>query len=74
VHIAEPVIAPNEELYTIVGIEPDVMGGSTVMMRLSQGVAMRRVIEYLNPRYNILGFEELLPTMHEIFIETVTAK
>lgn len=74
VHVAEPVIAPNAELYTIAGIEPNVMGGSTTMMNLMPGVTMRQVIEYLNPRYNILGFEELLPTMHEIFIETVTKK
>jgi ABC-2 type transport system ATP-binding protein len=74
VHVAEPVIAPNAELYTIAGIEPNVMGGSTTMMHLVPGVTMRQVIEYLNPRYNILGFEELLPTMHEIFIETVTKK
>lgn len=74
IRVAEPVVAPAPELFEIVGIEPDVMGGSQVMVRLMPGVAMRAVIEFLNPLYNILGFEELFPTMNEIFIETVTGK
>lgn len=72
VRVAEAVIAPFPELFSIDSIETAVMGGSQIMMRLMPGVAMRDVIDFLNPRYTILGFEELFPTMNEIFIETVT--
>ncbi len=72
VRVAEPVIAPNPELFRIDSIEPDIMGGSQIILRLAPGVAMRTVIDFLNPTYTILGFEEIFPTMNEIFIETVT--
>ncbi|MDE5922582.1 MAG: ATP-binding cassette domain-containing protein [Muribaculum sp.] len=72
VRVAEPVIAPNPSLFQIDSIEPDVMGGSQIILRLAPDVAMRTVIDFLNPIYTILGFEEIFPTMNEIFIETVT--
>lgn len=72
VRVAEPVIAPNPELFRIDSIEPDIMGGSQIILRLAPRVAMRTVIDFLNPIYTILGFEEIFPTMNEIFIETVT--
>lgn len=72
VRVAEPVIAPNPEFFRIDSIEPDIMGGSQIILRLARGVAMRTVIDFLNPTYTILGFEEIFPTMNEIFIETVT--
>ncbi|MDE5705448.1 ABC transporter ATP-binding protein [Muribaculum sp.] len=72
VRVAEPVIAPNPSLFQIDSIEPDIMGGSQIILRLAPDVAMRTVIDFLNPIYTILGFEEIFPTMNEIFIETVT--
>ena len=72
VRVAEPVIAPNPEFFRIDSIEPDIMGGSQIILRLAPGVAMRTVIDFLNPTYTILGFEEIFPTMNEIFIETVS--
>ncbi len=72
VRVAEPVIAPNPEFFRIDSIEPDIKGGSQIILRLAPGVAMRTVIDFLNPTYTILGFEEIFPTMNEIFIETVT--
>ncbi len=74
VRVAEPVVAPMPELFSIDSINPDRMGGCVVMMRLASGVEMRDVIAALNPHYTLLGFEELLPSMNEIFIETVTGK
>ncbi len=41
------------------------------LIRLAQGVAIREVITRLNEQYSLRGFHELLPSMHEIFIETV---
>lgn len=58
---------PCEELFTIEEARPE----GTTIIRLVQGVAIREVIARLNEQYALRGFSELLPTMHEIFIETV---
>lgn len=60
-------LQPCEEMFTIEETRPD----GTTIIRLSQGVAIREVIARLNEQYALRGFSELLPTMHEIFIETV---
>ena len=61
------LLQPCEELFTIEETRPD----GTTIIRLAQGVAIREVIARLNEQYALRGFSELLPTMHEIFIETV---
>lgn len=60
-------LQPCEEMFTIEEARPD----GTTIIRLTQGVAIREVIARLNEQYALRGFSELLPTMHEIFIETV---
>lgn len=61
------LLQPCEEMFTIEEARPD----GTTIIRLAQGVAIREVIARLNEQYALRGFSELLPTMHEIFIETV---
>ena len=60
-------LQPCEEMFTIEEVRPD----GTTIIRLAQGMAIREVIARLNEQYALRGFSELLPTMHEIFIETV---
>lgn len=72
VQIAEPILAPNPDLYSLDFVKPSRFGGSEATVRLNAGVSMREAIESLNSRYTLLGFEELLPSMNDIFIETVT--
>ena len=60
-------LQPCEEMFTIEEARPD----GTTIIRLAQGVVIREVIARLNEQYALRGFSELLPTMHEIFIETV---
>lgn len=60
-------LQPCEVMFTIEEARPD----GTTIIRLAQGVAIREVIARLNEQYALRGFSELLPTMHEIFIETV---
>ena len=60
-------LQPCEEMFSIEETRPD----GTTIIRLAQGVAIREVIARLNEQYALRGFSELLPTMHEIFIETV---
>ncbi|MDO4510330.1 MAG: ATP-binding cassette domain-containing protein [Bacteroidales bacterium] len=72
-HLYEITLAPGEvlepcpELFTIEESRP----GGTTLIRLATGVEMRTVITRLNEQYTLAGFRELLPSMHEIFIETV---
>lgn len=70
--IAEPVLAPNPVLYRINHIASNSVGGCEAVVALADGVSMRDTIAYLNEKYTISGFEEILPSMNEIFIETVT--
>ncbi len=70
--IAEPVLAPDATLYSIMGLEQNSVGGCEAVVALVAGVSMRETIATLNEKYTILGFEEILPSMNEIFIETVT--
>lgn len=72
VHVAEPVLAPDNELYSIVALSPRLQSGCEATVKLNQGVTTRDAISNLNDKYTLLGFEELLPSMNEIFIETVT--
>ena len=72
VHIAEPVIAPTPELFSIENLDRHPMGGTDVTLRLAKGIELKYVIAQLNEKYTLMGFEEILPSMNEIFIETVT--
>ncbi len=72
VHVAEPVLAPDNTLYSIIALSPRLQSGCEATIKLAQGVTTRDAISNLNDKYTLLGFEELLPSMNEIFIETVT--
>jgi ABC-2 type transport system ATP-binding protein len=61
----------NNDLYTIEKIAP-CYGGIESTIRLMPGVAIRDVLSKINNQNQLGGFQELLPSMHEIFIETVT--
>ena len=60
------MLKPCPELYTIEQAQ-----GAGTLIRLAPEVAIREVITHLNQQYSLQGFHELLPGMHEIFIETV---
>ena len=72
VTVAEGAIAPDDSLYNIVSTTPNGYGGTESVIRLQTGTSMREAINHLNSNYTLTGFQEILPTMNEIFIETVT--
>ena len=72
VELNDDVLAPNENLYEIQNINERPAGGVEVVVRLKDGVSVRDAIATLNSEYSLLGFHEILPSMHEIFIETVS--
>lgn len=73
IHVTEPVLAPHPEIYSIESISNDVSdGGARALIRMNEGASLRDAIALLNPLYTILEFQEQLPSMQEVFIETVT--
>lgn len=65
-------IKPAERLFTVESSAT--AERSQTLIRLCKGVPTHDVIDYLNQHYNLLAFNELLPSMNEIFIERVTGK
>ena len=61
-------IEANDNLFTLLPPEP---GKSDTFIKLAAGVQVRDAISWLNERYRLTGFNEVLPSMHEIFVETV---
>ncbi len=65
-------IEPNPELFSI--LPPDPMKKQDTLIKLDPGVPVRDAINWLNEHYRLTGFTEVLPSMNEIFIETVKFK
>ena len=63
--------APVEGLFYVESCAPGQAGGIDAEIRLCEGVAKRDAIAFINSRYELAGFSEKLPTMNEVFIETV---
>lgn len=70
IRVAEEVIVPQEGLFTVIETRK-VPGGSEALIRLNQSLSSNEVIIALTRSYHLLGFEEVLPSMQEVFIETV---
>ena len=62
-------IEPNPALFTLLPPDPTKKQGT--LIKLAQGVEVRDAIAWLNEHYRLTGFTEVLPSMHEIFVETV---
>lgn len=73
-NVIEINLAPGEalpehpECYTML---PPSKPGSGTLIRLNAGVQLRDVITLLNGECHLQGFHELLPSMHDIFVEVV---
>lgn len=67
-------LAPAEGIYTVEACESNKMGGIHAEIRLCEGVATRDAIAHINSHCELVGFSEKLPTMNEVFIETVQRK
>lgn len=73
-HVNDNSFEPNESLFIIENINTLKDGGVDATIRLKSGVTLRDTISALNDKYELTGIQELLPSMHEVFIETVTDK
>lgn len=72
VSVAEGQLTPQPGLFSICDDSDDLQSPYATKIRLNPGVGIRQVISHLNDNYTLTGFQELLPSMNEIFIETVT--
>ncbi|MBQ0119567.1 MAG: ATP-binding cassette domain-containing protein [Bacteroidales bacterium] len=59
----------NDDLYAILPAKSD--NKRETLIKLNSGVGVRSAVSWLNDNCNLTGFHEVLPSMHEIFIETV---
>lgn len=66
----DETIVANEKMFDIVPSD-DIAG---TLIKLHNGVALRDTIAWLNDNYSLTGITEQLPSMNEIFIETVQGK
>ena len=62
-------IEQNPALFTILPPEPG--KNQDTLIKLAPGVQMRDAIAWLNEHCLLTGVTEVLPSMHEIFVETV---
>ncbi len=62
----------NDSLYSI--LPPPAEQPDAKRVRLAAGVTIREAITWLNENIDLRGFREILPSMHEIFVETVKGK
>lgn len=61
-------LQPCDTLYTLL---PAAMGSRETLVRLNPGVSMHDAIAWLNDHCALAGFHEILPSMHDIFVNTV---
>ena len=65
-------VEANPQMFTI--LPPDPIKKQDTLIKLEQGVQVRDAIAWLNEHYRLTGFTEVLPSMNEIFIETVKSQ
>ena len=63
-------LEPCENLFEIVPSDEH----QGTLIKLNQGATLHDAIAHLNDHYTLTGINEQLPSMHEIFIETVSNK
>ncbi len=74
VNVREGVLLPELGLFTLEPDEAHRPGDNSTFIRLNEGVNIHDVISCLNGKYELTGFHEILPSMHEVFIEAVNGK
>ena len=65
-------VEANPSMFTL--LPPDPLKKQDTLIKLASGVEVRDAIVWLNEHYRLTGFTEVLPSMNEIFIETVKSR
>ncbi len=70
VHLTDEAISSTADLYSVVS-ERKVQGGVEAILQKNHEVSNRDFIQILAKEYEVVAFEEQLPSMQEVFIETI---
>lgn len=62
----------DSDNFTIKSITSNYCGGCDIEIQLSPDAKVRDIIAVLNDKYMLTGFQEILPSMQEVFIDTVS--
>ena len=74
VNVREGMVLPEPAMFSLEPEEVQRPGDDATYIRLHNGVNIKDVISFLNDRYELTGFHEILPSMHEVFIESVNGR
>ena len=67
----EGALQPNLNMYEIIDSKPCRKGTVSTLRKIRPEITNGELIQELSRQYELTAFEEILPTMNEIFIETV---
>lgn len=74
VNVRDGVVLPEPGMFTLESEETLRPGDTSTYIRLNSGANFKDVISLLNDKYELTGFHEILPSMHEVFIEAVNGR
>lgn len=74
VSVRDGVVFPEPGIFSLEPEETHRPGDTSTYIRLHERVNIKDVISLLNDKYELTGFHEILPSMHEVFIEAVNGK
>lgn len=73
IKISSGKLPDTDNLYTLIS-EQKSFNGTDIILRKTGDIPVNNLIGYLAEKYPLTAFEEILPSMNEIFIETVEGK
>ena len=68
---SEPITAVDG-LFTIDGVSTGADGNTVLTLKIAPGKTVNEVLAYLIPRVQIHGLKEIIPSIHDIFVQQVT--
>ena len=63
-------LQPDAARYTLISTEPS-RGGTALRLRKAEGISNSELLSALTAQGEVRAFNEVLPSMNEIFIKTV---
>jgi ABC-type uncharacterized transport system, ATPase component len=70
VQVADESFNPESDIYTLIESKR-IEQGTQAIIKINDSLTNNDVIRKLAETYNLIMFEEMLPSMQEVFIETV---
>lgn len=74
VEIQSEHFSPDTNSFEEVTKEHTLQKTLLVRIRKSEGIPNSQILKEISEKYEVISFNEILPSMNEIFIQTVTDK